>query len=142
MNWGTKIVLGMIAFMLFIIAMVIYMFSVHGNDALVDEDYYEKGINYNQEYNAKQNVIVEAAQPTINIGKMQLIIQLKDSADYELKLKRPSTVKDDILKKGNTVGSSNLILVETKKMYSGLWFLELKWTINNKEYFFKKNIIL
>ena len=99
MNWGTKIVLGMIAFMLFIIAMVVYMFSVHGNDALVDEDYYEKGINYNQEYNAIQNVLFDKTEPNLSITKNQIIIKLKDSANYEIKLMRPSTVKDDIHKK-------------------------------------------
>ncbi|TKC12392.1 nitrogen fixation protein FixH [Pedobacter polaris] len=142
MNWGTKIVLGMITFMLFIICMVVYMFSVHGNDALVDEDYYEKGINYNQEYNAKQNVITDGAQPKITVSNSQIIIQLKDSANYELKLMRPSTTKNDIKDKGNTVGDSNLILIGTKNMHSGLWFLELKWTCNGKNYFFKKDITL
>ena len=142
MNWGTKIVLGMIVFMLFIIAMVVYMFSVHGNDALVDEDYYEKGINYNQEYKALQNVMTENAQPKVTMSSSQIIIELKDSANFELKLMRPSTVKDDIFKKGNTVGDTNLILLETKNMHSGLWFLELKWKSNNKDYQFKKNITL
>jgi hypothetical protein len=142
MNWGTKIVLGMVAFMLFIIAMVVYMFSVHDNDSLVDKDYYEKGMNYNQEYNAKQNVIDGNAQPLIKISKSQLIIQLKDSASFELKLQRPSTAKDDVLNKGNTKGSSNLILVDIKNMHTGLWFLELKWISNKKEYLFKKNITL
>lgn len=142
MNWGTKIVLGMSGFILFIVAMVIYMFHVHGNDALVDDDYYEKGINYNQEYSAKQNVIAENAQPLITINKYQVIIELKDSASFDLKLMRPSTVKDDIKLKGNTIGSSNLILVDTKKMHSGLWFLELKWNRNNKNYLYSKNITL
>ncbi|MFD0940238.1 FixH family protein [Pedobacter boryungensis] len=142
MNWGTKIVLGMVAFMLFIIAMVVYMFSVHGNDALVDKDYYEKGINYNEEYNAKHNVVEEGAQPVITIGKTELSIKLKDSAAYELKLQRPSTVNDDILIKGNTAGSSNLIQLNSTTMPKGLWFLELKWKSNNKEYLFKKDITL
>lgn len=142
MNWGTKIVLGMVAFMLFIIAMVVYMFSVHGNDALVDEDYYEKGINYNQEYDAKQNVITDNAQPKVTVSHTQIIIQLKDSANYELRLLRPSTIKDDLDRKGNTATDSNLILIDSKKLANGLWFLELKWKSNNKDYLFKKNITL
>lgn len=142
MNWGTKIILGMIAFMLFIVAMVVYMFSVHGNDALVDEDYYEKGINYNQEYNATQNTVTDHAEPKITLNDGQLIIKLKDSASYELKLMRPSTVKDDIKDKGFTISDDHLILVNTKNMHSGLWFLELKWKSNDKEYQFKKSITL
>jgi hypothetical protein len=142
MNWGTKIVLGMIAFMLFITAMVIYMFSVHGNDALVDEDYYEKGINYNQEYNAMQNTVKDHTEPKITVSESQLIIQLRESASYELKLMRPSTVKDDIKDKGFTVSDSNLILISTKNMPTGLWFFDLKWKSKGKDYQFKKSITL
>ena len=142
MNWGTKIVLGMIAFMLFIIAMVVYMFSVHGNDALVDENYYEKGINYNQEYNAIQNVLFDKTEPNLSITKNQIIIKLKDSANYEIKLMRPSTVKDDIHKKGTTVSDHNLILIDRVNMHTGLWFLELKWISNGKNYLLKSNIRL
>ena len=142
MNWGTKIVLGMVAFMLFIIGMVIYMFSVHGNDSLVEEDYYEKGLNYDQEYKAKENVLNEDAQPDIKINDSQIIIQLKDSASYKLKLMRPSNAKDDVISKGNTIGDNNMILIDRANMHEGVWFFELKWISNNKEYQFNKNITL
>ena len=142
MNWGTKIVLGMGAFMLFIIAMVTYMFSVHDNDSLVEEDYYEKGLNYNQEYQAKENVLNEGAEPVIKINEHQIIIQLKDSASYELKIIRPAKATDDVSSKGNTIGANNLILVDRANMPAGLWILELKWTSHNKVYQFNKNITL
>lgn len=142
MNWGTKIVLGMVAFMLFIIGMVVYMFHVHGNDALVDEDYYEKGINYDQEYNATRNRLNDQATPLITVNDNQLIIQLKDRASYELKLKRPASAKDDFNEKGVTVSDAHLILLSTKQMHKGLWFLELKWESNGKPYLIKKNITL
>ena len=142
MNWGTKIVLGMVAFMLFIIAMVVYMFRVHGNDALVEEDYYEKGINYNQEYNAKQNTLNDGVEPVIKINQNQIIIQLKDSATYELKLMRPGSAKDDSIAKGKSLGDANLIVVDRSTMHKGLWFLDLKWSSNRKDYQFKKNITL
>lgn len=141
MNWGTKIVLGMVAFMLFIIGMVAYMFSVHGNDSLV-EDYYEKGLNYNQEYQAKENVLNDEAEPVIKINAHQIIIQLKDSASYELKIMRPAKAAEDITSKGNTIGATNLILVDRANMHTGVWILELKWTSNAKDYQFNKNITL
>ncbi len=142
MNWGTKIVLGMVAFMLFIIAMVIYMFSVHGNDALVADDYYEKGINYNEEYEAKQNVLTDKAMPKITIGESTLSIELTESANYELKMMRPSDKNDDVANKGSTVGASNLILIDTRNMYHGLWLMELKWKSAGRSYLLKRNITL
>lgn len=142
MNWGTKIVLGMVAFMLFIIGMVTYMFMVHDNDALVEENYYEKGLNYDQEYNAKQNMLNDEAEPVIKINANQLIIELKDSASYKLKLMRPAKAADDVISKGNTIGLTNKIVIDRENMHTGLWFLELKWISNGKEYQFNKNITL
>ncbi|WP_406826702.1 FixH family protein [Pedobacter sp. KACC 23697] len=142
MNWGTKIVMGMVAFMMFIVTMVIYMFHVHGRDALIEENYYEKGINYNAEYNAKQNVLNDDATPKIIITHAQMVIQLKDSAQYELVLMRPANSNDDVKRKGNTTGTSNLIVVDRTKMPSGMWFINLSWRTGGKTYLFKNNITL
>jgi hypothetical protein len=142
MNWGTKIVLGMLTFMMFIVCMVVYMFHVHGRDALIEENYYEKGINYNAEYDAKQNVLNDHAKPKITVTKTQIIIQIKDPAAYELVLMRPANSDDDVKLKGNTSGTSNLILVDKTKMPSGMWFLNLSWRSSGKDYLFKNNITL
>jgi hypothetical protein len=142
MNWGTKIVMGMVAFMMFIVGMVIYMFHVHGRDALIEENYYEKGINYNAEYDAKQNVLHDDAKPKITITHTQIVIQLKDSAQYELVLMRPANSDDDIKLKGNTTRTSHLILVDRTKMARGKWFINLSWNIGGKAYLFKNDITL
>ncbi len=142
MSWGTKIVVGMATFMLFIMTMVVYMFSVHGKDALVEDDYYEKGLSYNQEYNATQNVLDNDAQPLITINNSQIIVQLKDSASYNLKLMRPSAQKEDVALKGNTIGSSNLILIDRKLLSKGMWTFSIQWESNKKAFFFKKDITL
>jgi len=142
MNWGTKIILGMITFMLFIIAMVIYMFHVHGRDALIEENYYEKGIDFNTEYNAKQNVVNDNAKPKITNTPNQLIIQLKDSAQYQIVLMRASDSNDDFKLNGKTTGDSNVILIDKTKVPKGMWFINLSWRSSNKDYLYNNNITL
>lgn len=142
MNWGTKIVLGMAAFMLFIISMVVYMFKTHGNDALVEDDYYEKGINYDKEYDAKSNTLNDDAAPVIKISKSQLILQLKDAADYQLTLMRPSEAKKDVTSKGKTIGDANLIIIDAARLDKGLWSLKLEWHAKGKDYLFVKEITI
>ncbi len=142
MNWGKKISLVITIFIFFIVSMAVYMFRVHGNDELVEDDYYEKGIDYDQEYNAMRNVYTDKVEPTLSITESQLVIQLKDSTGYELKLKCASVAKADRTINGNTVGSSNLILIDKHKMRKGIWFLELRWNNKQKHYFFKKDIVL
>lgn len=142
MSWGTKIALILATFMLFIIILVTYMFSVNGKDALVEEDYYEKGLSYNQEYNAKRNVLDNNAQPQIKITENQIIVQLKDSATYFLKLMRPSAQKEDIATKGNTIGNGNLIVIDRKNLSKGLWSLSIQWESHKKSFFYKTDLTL
>ncbi|RZK73276.1 MAG: nitrogen fixation protein FixH [Pedobacter sp.] len=142
MNWGTKLVLGMAAFMSFIIGMVIYMFKQHGNDALVEEDYYEKGINYDKEYDAKSNALNDDATPEIKQSQSQLIIQLKDAADYKLTLMRPSAKEKDIKSSGKTIGDQNLIIIEAVNLDKGLWSLKLEWRSNGKDYMYTKDVTI
>lgn len=142
MNWGTKLVLGMATFMLFVIGMVVYMFSVHGNDSLVDEDYYEKGLDYNKEYDAKRNTLLDKAEPVIKIEASKIVIKLKDSATYHLKINNASKAKEDRSSKGETIGEANLIIVDSQLFNKGLWTLDLKWTSKGKNYQYNKNITL
>lgn len=142
MNWGTKILLGMGIFMLFIITLVVFMFAKHGNDALVEEDYYEKGISYNATYDAEQNVLSEDAKPVVSVNQKQLIVALKDSANYNLILLRPSNKSEDLSFEGNTITTGNLILIDRSKLAKGAWFLNLKWKNGNKEYLYKTTITL
>ncbi|SOD14467.1 FixH family protein [Pedobacter xixiisoli] len=140
MNWGTKLVLGMAAFMSFIIGMVVYMFKQHGNDSLVEEDYYEKGINYDREYEAKSNTLNDDATPEIKQSQSQLIIQLKDAADYQLTLMRPSAKEKDVKSSGKTIDDGNLIIIEAGNLDKGLWSLKLEWRSNGKDYMYTKDI--
>ncbi|WP_316801616.1 FixH family protein [Pedobacter frigidisoli] len=137
-----KILLGMASFMLFIIGMVAYMFHVHGRDALIEENYYENGINYDKAYHAQQQVAIEKASPKITVTENQIIIELKKQASYELLLLRPSNQRDDMKLRGETAEPAHLIVVNKKGLARGMWFLQLKWRAGNKEYLFKNNITL
>lgn len=142
MNWGTKLFFGMATFIIFIMVMVFYMIGKSSSDALVDAQYYEKGIDYDKEYKAKQNVTAHNAEPKITILENQIIIGLEHSAYFKLKLMRPSDSKDDRFLKGNTATASNLIIIDTKGMHSGLWFLKLEWVSAQTNYSYDKNITL
>ena len=142
MNWGGKLTLTMLIFIVFILAMGAFMLSKQSNDALVEGNYYEKGLTYDEEYQSKQNTIDDGQTPIININEKQIVIQMKDSVDYELRLIRPSDIKADKRLKGYTICDNNLILIPKKPKDKGLWFLDIEWKINGKNYRFKQNITL
>ncbi|WP_428430152.1 FixH family protein [Pedobacter sp.] len=142
MNWGSKIMIGMGSFMLFIIGMVFYMFTMKDKDTLVEDDYYEQGINYDKTYRAEQHVIKEKLQPQITINEKQIIIQLKHKIDFELRLMRPSSAAQDIRIKRQTIEPHHIIIVDSQKMGKGLWLLTLKWKQNDQDYLYKTSITL
>ena len=142
MNWGKKIIITMAAFMLFILALGAYMLSKQGNDTLVESNYYEKGLRYDEEYKQKANTFADHAEPAITVNPNQVIIRLKDSASYTLVLMRPSNAQADKKQNGNTLGNSHLILLDRKPADKGLWCLDLKWKSNQKQYQYKKSITL
>ncbi|WP_262246589.1 FixH family protein [Parapedobacter soli] len=47
MNWGVKIVIALASFMVLIVSFGVYMVNMD-TDSLVAEDYYERGLNYDQ----------------------------------------------------------------------------------------------
>lgn len=142
MNWGGKLILTMLIFIAFILAMGAFMLSKQSNDALVEGNYYEKGLTYDKEYQAKQNTIDDGQTPIIIINEKHMIIQMKDSTDYELRLVRPSDAKADKKLNGHTIGDKNLILIAKTPLDKGLWFLDIEWKVNHKNYRFKQNITL
>ncbi|MCX2477230.1 FixH family protein [Pedobacter sp. MC2016-05] len=141
-NWGAKLAFVMVIFILFIMGMVTYMFMVHGRDSLVDEDYYEKGLDYTKEYNSKANVIRDHEAPVVKVTSSQIIIELKNKATYSMRIMRPADQKSDQNRKGETDGADNKIVVEQLGMAKGLWILNLNWSSNGKTYAYEKNIIL
>ena len=68
MNWGTKIFLILAVFMLCIVAAGFYMVT-QDTDSLEEDDYYEQGLNYDQAYEKKQNVLSMKEMPTVALRK-------------------------------------------------------------------------
>ena len=140
MNWGTKLVLGMATFMIFIVALVLIMFTSK-KDALVDNDYYEKGINYNKVYNRKEQMNQDHAQPELSIGTDMIILRFKDKAEGVAKLMRTADKELDktIPFKTNV---NNQVIFPSAALKSGSWRLILEWISNGKSYLYEQEITL
>ena len=140
MNWGTKLIIGMLTFMTFIIVLVVQMFRSN-NDALVDNDYYEKGIHYNIDYNKKENVIKDQAAPEVRIEANTIVITFKESATGTVKLIRTADKRMDQNLVLNTDAANQFQLPLTGKA-GGLWKLKLDWKSNGTAYLYEKEVML
>lgn len=139
MNWGKGIIGGMIVFMLFIILMCVYMFTMPTDD--YDKKYYEKGLSFDQDYNREKQVITDNAQPTIEADSCCIEVTFPQHIIGQVKLSRPaSTILDSVIAIDNKNGQPVQIL--TANMPKGKWQLTFNWTTNNKAYLYQKEVYL
>ena len=124
MNWGTKLIIGMLSFMTFIVVLGVLMIR-SDSDALVETNYYEKGLNYDEEYAAKTQVGKDQAQPDVNITEATISIVFKTSAKGKVKLTRNDSKSSDTTVQFITkTGNLNLNI---SKLAKGRWHMITSW---------------
>lgn len=138
MNWGVKILLTLITIVVATVSVGIYMVS-QDTDSLVEEGYYEKGLDYESVLEHKRNVELHHAQPEVTVKESYLEFKFKESGNKgEIILKRPS---DQHLDKTFPFTSSNPIYTLTlKDIEKGAWEIEISWSNNDVPFFFEKRI--
>jgi hypothetical protein len=140
MNWGTKLVIGMLCFMCMIVVLGVLMVTSQ-NDTLVENDYYEKGIHYDTDYNKKEQVKVDHADPVFELKADTLLITFVKQAEGTIKFIRISDKTMDRVYAVNTNSLNQLKLpVQTKA--KGLWKLRLDWKSEGKKYLYEKEVML
>ncbi len=144
-NWGTGIVLGMLAFISFILYLVITMVTNQNfSHDLVTEEYYAKEMVYQDEIDAETNTnnlstkltgkktldgwlitFPEELESKAVMGKVFLYRPSNMILDFELPLKI----------------SNNSFLIPKSKLLDGRWNITIEWTYNDKSYMYKKEIL-
>lgn len=132
MNWGHGIIVGLVAFMLFIVGSVIYM-TKKNTDTLDDQDYYERGLNYDEVYTLLENVQRDQAKPTLRVTPDTLTIQFVRAGNTgDMRWKRPS---DSSLDKSLPLATrTDVYKLPLASFSRGSWRLELRWSNSGTDY--------
>ncbi|WP_367865818.1 FixH family protein [Pedobacter sp. WC2423] len=138
MNWGIKVLLGMGTFMSFIIVLVVIMFNSK-TDALVDNDYYEKGINYDKVYKLKEQVNIDHAKPEIVVSRETISLVFKEQAKGNLRLMRTSDKRLDRAMPFET-DQNRKVLIPAQHLPKGSWRLIVEWESQSEKYLIEQEI--
>ncbi|GER58092.1 FixH family protein [Patiriisocius marinus] len=143
-NWGTGIVVGMVAFMAFILYMVITMstnkkFSYD----LVTEEYYAKEMAYQTEIDAETNINDLSGQFEGKKTKDGWLLTFPNEIEAskvkgKVFLYRPSNQKLDF--DLPLVLSGSNLLIPDNKLIGGRWNITIEFEQNGTEYLYKKSI--
>jgi hypothetical protein len=139
MNWGTKLLIGMGSFMAFIITLAVLMIR-SGSDDLVDKDYYQKGIEYDKDYDRKSQMQKDQAEPEISIGDSIRIVFNKPMTGT-VRFLHPSDNKKDRIVSLNS-GIAKEVALSLSDIAKGHWKLIIEWKSDAKEYLFEKSITI
>lgn len=140
MNWGTKLIVAMALFMGFIITLSVRMIFSEKDD-LVENNYYEKGLHYDYDYNRKKNVERDGAQPVMEFGQATVRIHFKAPSVGTVKFAHSKDRKLDKVFRMIS-GEGNVVDLPLQGITPGYWYLTFQWKSSGKEYLFEKGVMI
>lgn len=136
-NWGTKLAFFAIAFMVFVVTMVVII--SRQDVPLVEENYYEKGLNYQKQIDNNQSL---GNQVVLHLVQNEVVLINASNQKIEtgkLGYYRPS---DPGMDKGELVNTpiepgdtASFMMPELEK---GKWKVSFSWKWENKDYLLEK----
>lgn len=135
MNWGTKLAVAMISFIVFVVSMGIFM--MRSSSQLVEEDYYEKDLTYQQSIEAQRNALAEDTLVVFVTDSLpeKVVVRFTTAKKVTGKVLffKPEDKRKDISfplvldEKGRQV-------ISTRDFSRGRWRVVIQWEIAQKHY--------
>jgi len=139
MNWGWRITIVYSLFALTMIGAVIYSTTLDVN--LVEEDYYEKEVNYQQVINKKENALRDSATFNVAVVGDSVVIHFPTAvAQGKIYFIRAADVNND--------KKFDLKVLNGKQAFSkdlfkaGSYNLQIDWKGNSADYYWEEKITI
>jgi len=143
-NWGTGIVLAL----LIMVSGMIYLVSIalRQNDDLVDNDYYQKSINYQQHIENVQHSEALAVKIRFDLSPESLKLtfpNLANTQEYEgnIHFYSPVEEKRDMTLKVS-LDSSFTQTIDLKSLKKGRYQVKIDWKANKVSYYQEEEIVV
>ena len=143
-NWGTGIFIVIVLFLIAVIAFFIFINNLDVN--LVEENYYERELAYQERIDRINNTSSLAGKIVLIQEPGVIIIQFPPSDSIisskgNLTFYRPSDPKKD-LKVPLNLNDSSRQIVDITGMDKGKWVVKIDWDMGGKEYYFEESVII
>ncbi|HTL82181.1 MAG TPA: FixH family protein [Bacteroidia bacterium] len=143
MNWGIRITILYVVFVVMILTMV-YMASSQKVE-LVSDDYYKQELAFQQQIDRSDAASRLLEQPTVIPGVNNVEIQFpsaipSDSVSGKILFLRPSDASLD--REFPIKANASLMEIPNGKFSKGLYQVKMNWTINEKKYYNEYSIYI
>jgi hypothetical protein len=137
MNWGWRITIVYSLFALTMIGAVIYSTTLDVN--LVEEDYYEKEVNYQQVINKKENALRDSATFDVAVVGDSVVIHFPTTvAQGKAYFIRSADVNNDKKFELKVLNGKQTFSKELFK--AGSYNLQIDWKGNSADYYWEEKI--
>lgn len=147
MNWGHKITLVLVAFVLLIMSMVTICMK-QKDIFLVSDKYYEKEIAYQQQIDIEKNTAALKEKPVMDYRKEDQKVTFTYPEDFKhadvsgnIVFFRPADATKDFtipLKNDSINGQA----VSVAHLDKGLWRVKMEWTSAEKTYYLEEKLVV
>ncbi len=141
MNWGTGLAIWLIVFVTAILSFVFFAF--HQDVNLVNKEYYQKGVHFDDIRLAREKG--KSQEQNITINQEGENVTLTFDKDYfstikktEVQFYRPSDRREDL----HIKFESNQLQVDKAKLFKGRYQLKISWEKEGKDYMLEKYFFL
>ncbi len=142
--WGVGIAVLYGSFVIFILSFVI--FSTTQNYVLVEDNYYQKSLSYQDKIDMLKNTENLAVKPNLLLDKENKILTISFADSLaELGIAgtahffRPSDKRADQMIP-ISLDSNNQMTISTSRFLKGFWVLKLQWASSNTSYYQEENL--
>ncbi|MCX6163912.1 MAG: FixH family protein [Ignavibacteriae bacterium] len=137
MNWGIKILIFYLGFVVMVLASV--FFAMTQRVELVSDNYYEKELKYQEQIDKSQRTKSLKEKTEIQLIDRQIKIKFPNLPDknytkYSILLYRPSDPSKD-LKISVLTDSLGIQIIPIEKLAKGFWKIKINWASNEAEYY-------
>lgn len=142
MDWGKWIVVSFVAFAIFIGTLVVV--CVRQDISLVATDYYKQELEYQKQIDRSNNAQALVVKPKISATPNTLQVSFSEFSHLqkgELKLFRPSNEASDLTFELKPTADSVLVF-NVQGREKGMYKVQMKWLMNEKEYYMEETIYL
>jgi len=142
MNWGHKITIVIIVFLVGMLGMV--FIALRQNNEMVDDEYYKKELAYQQVIDAKKNLLKVSENNIVNQNAREVIFILpvgtfEKFEEGNIELLRPDNQLKDVHMLMHYVGRDKYVIPKTD-LLSGEYKARISWKNNGTPYYKEETV--
>jgi len=142
MNWGHKLTIVIVTFLVVMLGMVFFAFRQ--TNEMVDDNYYQKELEYQGVIDAKQNLVNVSDVNLISQTMMEVVVTLPPGTFEKLEKGNIELMRNDAKSKDVQLAiepnGSNRRTIQKSSLSKGMYKTRIKWTNDGKEFYKEENV--